>query len=44
MDFFLVTSFNQLEKQPDLKQLLYENYAIASEGKGYILFDLHAPK
>jgi 4-amino-4-deoxy-L-arabinose transferase-like glycosyltransferase len=39
MDFFLVTAFNQLDKQPDLKKIL-EQYPIAAEGDGYILYDL----
>jgi 4-amino-4-deoxy-L-arabinose transferase-like glycosyltransferase len=38
-DYFLVTSFGQLEKQPSLKKLLDE-YPIAAKGDGYILYDL----
>lgn len=38
-DFFLVTSFNQLEKQPALKKILDE-YPIAAAGDGYVLYDL----
>ncbi|MBL8100360.1 MAG: glycosyltransferase family 39 protein [Anaerolineales bacterium] len=39
MDYFLVTAFGQLEKQPDLKKIL-DSYPIAIEGDGYVLYDL----
>ncbi|MCL4528956.1 MAG: glycosyltransferase family 39 protein [Chloroflexi bacterium] len=42
-DYFLVTTPSQLEKQPDLKIIL-NGYAIASQGDGYTLYDLHRPK
>ncbi|HJW90066.1 MAG TPA: hypothetical protein VJ436_05445, partial [Anaerolineales bacterium] len=42
-DYFLVTLINQLEKQPELKELLYQNYAIFAQGDGYIIFDLRKP-
>lgn len=38
-DYFLVTSFGQLEKQPSLKKLLDE-YPVAAKGDGYVLYDL----
>jgi len=38
-DYFLVTSFNQLDKQPDLKKIL-AGYPIAAEGDGFVLYDL----
>jgi hypothetical protein len=38
-DYFLVTSFNQLDKQPDLKKIL-DGYPIAAQGDGFILYDL----
>jgi 4-amino-4-deoxy-L-arabinose transferase-like glycosyltransferase len=37
--FFLVTAFGQLDKQPGLKQILNE-YPVAAQGDGYILYDL----
>jgi hypothetical protein len=43
-DFFLVTMFNQLDKQPELKQILYDNYPVYSQGNGYIIFDLREPR
>jgi hypothetical protein len=42
-DYFLVTLMNQLEKQPELKELLTQNYAVFAEGDGFIIFDLHRP-
>lgn len=42
-DYFLVTAFHDLENQPQLKMQLYENYAVYSEGDGYIIFDLWVP-
>lgn len=39
MDYFLVTAFGQLDKQPGLKMILDE-YPIVSEGDGFILYDL----
>jgi 4-amino-4-deoxy-L-arabinose transferase-like glycosyltransferase len=38
-DYFLVTAFNQLDKQPDLKKIL-EQYPIAAQGDGYVLYDI----
>jgi 4-amino-4-deoxy-L-arabinose transferase-like glycosyltransferase len=41
--FFLVTSFDELDAQPYLKQLLYENYPIYEQRDWYIIFDLRNP-
>jgi 4-amino-4-deoxy-L-arabinose transferase-like glycosyltransferase len=38
-DYFLVTSFGQLDKQPSLKSLL-DGYPVAMQGEGYVLYDL----
>ena len=38
-DYFLVTSFGQLNKQPSLRDLL-DDYPIAIQGDGYVLYDL----
>ena len=38
-EYFLVTAFGQLNKQPDLKNIL-EQYPIAAQGDEYILYDL----
>ncbi len=38
-DYFLVTAFGQLDKQPGLKNIL-DTYPIAVQGDGYLLYDL----
>jgi hypothetical protein len=38
-EYFLVTAFGQLDKQPGLKQIL-DTLPILAEGDGYILYDL----
>ncbi len=38
-EYFLVTAFGQLDKQPDLKKILSQ-YPISAEGDGYVLYDL----
>jgi len=43
MDYFLVTSMNQLNSQADLRELLKDNYPILLEGDGYLVFDLRNP-
>lgn len=40
MDYFLVTSFNQFERQGELYEHLYASYPVFSEGAGYLIFDL----
>ena len=41
MDYFVVTAFNELEAQPELRSLLSDNYELFSEGDGYRIYDLH---
>lgn len=43
MDYFLVTAFSELDAQPELKALLAGHYAVAVEGDGFVLYDLHHP-
>lgn len=38
-EYFLVTAFGQLEKQPDLQKIL-DTYPIAIQGDGYVIYDL----
>lgn len=38
-DYFLVTAFGQLDKQPQLKKIL-DSYPVAAEGDGFVLYDL----
>ncbi|MBV6393064.1 MAG: hypothetical protein KPEEDBHJ_02294 [Anaerolineales bacterium] len=40
-DYFLVTAFGQLEKQPGLKAIL-DTYPIIIEGDGYVLYELRS--
>ncbi len=39
-DYFIVTDFAELDKQPLLKDRLYSQYPIAFSGNGYIIFNL----
>jgi hypothetical protein len=42
-DYFLVTNMTELDSQPVLKRILFDQY-LYREGEGYILFDLHSSK
>jgi hypothetical protein len=42
-NYFMITSFNQFNDQPALKQYLYGNYPILAEGDGYLIFDMRSP-
>ena len=42
-DVFLVTMFGELEKQPKVKNLLYENYPMLEQDEEYVIFDLQNP-
>jgi hypothetical protein len=39
-DYFLVTNFEQLERQPALKEKLYADYPIIAQGDYYAIFDM----
>jgi len=39
-DFFLVTRIKELDRQPELKTALYDEYEIYAQGDGYVVFDL----
>lgn len=39
-NYFLITAFNQLNDQPDLKEFLAATYPVAAEGQGYLIYDL----
>jgi len=39
-DFFVVTLLSELESQPHLKKLLYENYPVLEETEEYLVFDI----
>jgi hypothetical protein len=39
-DYFVITDFESLSAQPDLKPFLDANYRRLAEGAGYLVFDL----
>jgi hypothetical protein len=41
--YFLITDFDEFDRQPALKTRLYENYPILLQGRGYLVFDLLHP-
>jgi hypothetical protein len=41
-DYFVITRLKELNKNAQLKELLYNTYPILAEGDGYIIFDLTA--
>jgi hypothetical protein len=43
VDYFLITAFNQFNRQPDLQQELDANYKLVDDGSGYRLYDLRQP-
>jgi hypothetical protein len=42
-DFFLVTDFEELDRQLELKNRLFSSYLIHDQGDGYIIFNLRSP-
>jgi hypothetical protein len=42
-DYFLVTTLEEFEAQPYLKNILYNYYPLVQEGERYVLFDLRHP-
>ncbi len=40
-DYFLVTNLSELDNQPEIKQILFDNYSIQEQTGDYIIFDLH---
>jgi hypothetical protein len=43
MDYFLITSFNQLDQQPMLAGYMEQHYPIFSQGDGYLIYDMRVP-
>jgi hypothetical protein len=39
-DYFIITDFEEFERQQDLKKFLYSNFPVFSRGEGYLIFDL----
>ena len=42
-DFFLITDFNELDRQSELKNRLFSSFLIHSQGDGYVIFNLRNP-
>jgi len=43
MSYFLVTDFEEFDKQSELKERLFSSYPVYLEGDGYLIFDLKKP-
>jgi hypothetical protein len=43
MSYFLVTDFEEFDRQPDLKERLANSYPVSSRGDGYLIYDLTKP-
>ena len=43
MGYFLVTDFEEFDRQPELKERLLSFYPVSAEGEGYLIFDLKNP-
>lgn len=39
-DFFIITAFDEFERQPDLKDFLNSNFPILAQNDAYLIFDL----
>lgn len=42
-DYFLVTDFDELDRQLELKNKLFTSYQIDAQGDGYVIFNLRSP-
>lgn len=43
MHYFLVTDFDEFNRQPELKERLISSYPVSFQGDGYLIFDLKKP-
>jgi hypothetical protein len=43
MSYFLVTDFEEFDRQPDLQERLFGFYPVLFKGDGYLIFDLKNP-
>jgi hypothetical protein len=41
--YFVITNFNQFDRQPDLQEKLFNTYPIVEQTSEYIIFDLQHP-
>ena len=42
-DYFLVTDFDEFDRQLELKNRLFSSYLIHAQGDGYVIFNLRSP-
>ncbi len=42
-EFFIITDFNELMRQTDLKNFLVQNFSILAQNPNYVIFDLRKP-
>ena len=42
--YFVITMLSELDAQPNLKKVLYDNYKIYAQSDWYIIFDLTSNK
>lgn len=42
-EYFLITEMDELARQPEIEQLLQQNYPVWKSGPGYIIYDLRVP-
>jgi 4-amino-4-deoxy-L-arabinose transferase-like glycosyltransferase len=42
-EYFVITNFNQFDRQPDLQEKLFNTYPIVEQTSEYIIFDLQHP-
>ncbi|MBI4698020.1 MAG: hypothetical protein HY758_03685 [Nitrospirae bacterium] len=40
-DYFIITDFEELERQPDLKKFLNANYPVLAKSDDFMIFDLN---
>ena len=43
MQYFLVTDFEELDRQPELKERLANSYPVSARSDGYLIYDLTKP-
>jgi hypothetical protein len=43
-EFFVVVLFDELDRQPELRELLSERYPVFRQGASYLIYDLRSPK
>lgn len=43
-DFFLITLFDEFDRQPGLRAMLDQNYPLVEQGARYLMYDLRHPK